>query len=70
MVGWHHRLNGLEFEQSPGDVKDREPGVLKTMGVAKSWTRLNNIFLKMLSPNTAPQGLGFNIRIRWGWGWG
>ena len=23
MVGWHHRLNGYEFEQSP-DVKDRE----------------------------------------------
>ena len=19
MVGWHHRLNGLEFEQAPGD---------------------------------------------------
>ena len=23
-VGWHHRLNGLEFEQTPGIVKDRE----------------------------------------------
>ena len=21
MVGWHHRLNGHEFEQVPGDVK-------------------------------------------------
>ena len=19
MVGWHHRLNGLDFEQAPGD---------------------------------------------------
>ena len=19
MVGWHHRVNGLEFEQTPGD---------------------------------------------------
>ena len=19
MVGWHHRFNGLEFEQTPGD---------------------------------------------------
>ena len=19
MVGWHHRLNGYEFEQTPGD---------------------------------------------------
>ena len=21
MVGWHHRLNGHEFEQAPGDLK-------------------------------------------------
>ena len=21
MVGWHHRLNGLEFEQTPADGK-------------------------------------------------
>ena len=25
MVGWHHRLNGHEFEQVQGDGKDREP---------------------------------------------
>ena len=24
MVGWHHRLNGYEFEQTPGLVMDRE----------------------------------------------
>ena len=24
MVGWHHRLNGHEFEQLQGMVKDRE----------------------------------------------
>ena len=24
MVGWHHRLNGHAFEQTPGDGKDRE----------------------------------------------
>ena len=24
MVGWHHWLNGLEFEQSPGNGEDRE----------------------------------------------
>ena len=24
MVGWHHRLNGYEFEQTPEIVKDRE----------------------------------------------
>ena len=29
MVGWHHRLNGHEFEKTPGDGK---PGVLQFMG--------------------------------------
>ena len=24
MVGWHHQLNGCEFEQAPEVVKDRE----------------------------------------------
>ena len=27
MVGWHHRLNGHEFEQAPGD--DEEQGNLE-----------------------------------------
>ena len=24
MVGWHHQLNGHEFEQTPGDSKGQE----------------------------------------------
>ena len=36
MVGWHHRLNGQEFEQTPGDG-ERQPGVLQSMG-SQSWT--------------------------------
>ena len=24
MVGWHHRLNGHEFEQTPGDGEGQE----------------------------------------------
>ena len=24
MLGWHHRLNGHEFEQTPGDMEDRD----------------------------------------------
>ena len=24
MVGWHHRLNGHEFEQAPGDGEGQE----------------------------------------------
>ena len=30
MVGWHHRLNGREFEQPPGDSKGQ--GILQSMG--------------------------------------
>ena len=36
-VGWHHRLDGHEFEQAPG-VGDGQG----THGIAKSWTRLGN----------------------------
>ena len=33
MVGWHHRLNGLEFEQAPGDSEGQGSlGVLQSMG--------------------------------------
>ena len=34
MVGWHHRLNGHEFEQAPGDLPDPriEPGCPKSSG--------------------------------------
>ena len=42
MVGWHHWLDGHEFEQAPG-VSDGQgrPGVLQSMG-SQSRTRLNN----------------------------
>ena len=32
MVGWHHLLNGHEFEQFQETAKDRKPGVLQSMG--------------------------------------
>ena len=38
MVGWHHRLNGHEFEQTLEMVKDREAWCAAVHGVAKSWT--------------------------------
>ena len=38
MDGWHHRLNGHEFEQAPGDGEDREASRAAVHGVAKSWT--------------------------------
>ena len=36
MVGWHHRLNGHEFEQAQGSL------ACCSHGVAKSWTRLRD----------------------------
>ena len=41
MVGWHHRLNGLAFEQSLGD-KDREGWLAAVHDIAKFQTRLSN----------------------------
>ena len=42
MVGWHHQLNGHEFEQTQGDMKDREAWCAVVHGVTKSWTWLSN----------------------------
>ena len=39
MVGWHHWLNGCEFEQAPGAGDGQAAAV---HGVAKSWTWLSN----------------------------
>ena len=42
MAGWHHRLNGHEFEEALG-VGDGKGGLYAAVhGVTKSWTRLNN----------------------------
>ena len=39
MVGWHHWLDGHEFEQAPGEiVKLREAWYAAVHGVAKNWT--------------------------------
>ena len=36
MVGWHHRLNGHEFEQAPGAGDGREAWRAAVHGVAES----------------------------------
>ena len=34
MVGWHHRVDGLEFERAPGDGEGPgKPGVLQSQRV-------------------------------------
>ena len=43
MDGWvHHRLDGPEFEWTPGVVMDREAWHAAVHGVRKIWTRLSN----------------------------
>ena len=36
MVGWHHRLNGHEFEQTPGEFGMQEPGLLLSMALQRA----------------------------------
>ena len=35
MVGWHHQLDGHEFEQAPGVGDAERPGVLQSMGLQR-----------------------------------
>ena len=42
MVGWNHQFNGHEFEQDPGNLKDRKAWCAAVLGAAKSRTRLSN----------------------------
>ena len=42
IVGWHHRLNGHEFEQIRETAKDMEAWRAAVHGVAKSRTQFSN----------------------------
>ena len=67
MIGWHHWLNGREFEQTPGD-KPREAWHTAVHGISKSqtwlgsWTRSNNNHPRKVShalpANPSPQNDG------------
>ena len=35
MVGWHHQLNGHEFEQALGVSDGLRPGVLQSIGLQR-----------------------------------
>ena len=42
MVGWHHQLDGHEFEQAPGLLMDREAWHAAVHRVTKSQIQLSN----------------------------
>ena len=42
IVAWHHRLNGQEFEQAPGDGEGQGRLVCCSPWVAKNWTQLSD----------------------------
>ena len=42
IVGWHHRLDGCEFEQAPGVGDGQQAWRAAVHGVANSWTWLSN----------------------------
>ena len=50
MVGWHHQLNGHEFEQFPEIMKDREAWSAAVHEVAKrhNWATKKNGILQLL----------------------
>ena len=58
MVGWHHWLDGHEFEEAPG-VGDGQGSLAccSPWGVAKSWTKLSDWTELTVSLNLVPSPL-------------
>ena len=68
MVGWHHRLNGHEFEWTRELVIDREAWRAAVHGIAKSRTQLSNwtelTERKLISTNFELMKSKYNNRIK------
>ena len=46
MVGWHHRLNGREFERAPGDCEGQG-----SLACCSSWGRKESDMTEQLNYN-------------------
>ena len=56
MAGWHHRLDGREFERAPGDGEDRSPGCCSLRGRRVSRDLETEQHHKALNGYRRPQG--------------
>ena len=43
VIGWYHQLNGHEFEETLGEMKDRDAWCAAVHGVTSSWTQLCDV---------------------------
>ena len=65
IVGWHHWINGHEFQHTPGDMKDRETQRAEVYGVTKSPAWLSNWTATTTKPfpQVCPQLIAFTVMI-------
>ena len=57
MVGWHHRLSGHEFEQTPGD-SERQGSLV----CCSPWGHKESDMTQRLNNNCTPQDLVFLLK--------
>ena len=50
MVGWHHQLNGREFEQTPGDGEGQE-----SLACCSPWGHKEQDMTERLNNNKPPK---------------
>ena len=61
MIGWHHQLNGHEFEQAQGVGDGQGAWGAAVHGVAKSWTWLSNWTIATTTITKSHEHIYFSI---------
>ena len=56
MVGWHHRLNGHEFEQAPSDGEGQ-----RSLECCSPWCCKESDTIKQLNNNNLRESVGEHI---------